>query len=286
MRVTFWGVRGSVPVAGPSRFGGNTPCVEVTAEDGTRVILDAGTGIRELGAAGVKVDRAVQILLTHLHLDHIMGLLFFPLFFDPEAEIVVFGPPPEEPDLQRRLARYLSAPLSPIEIREMAARVSFRTVPAEGWWVGPLHIEAAPVLHRGPTLGYCISEDEQSVCYIPDHEPALGGQLDTVDAEWISGHKLAHGTSLLIHDGQFTDEEYPAHLGWGHSSVSDALTFASRASADRVALFHHEPTRDDAGLDALEASARDRWESLEGSAGGVELAREGQTIQLMSGHAT
>jgi phosphoribosyl 1,2-cyclic phosphodiesterase len=281
MRVTFWGVRGSVPVAGATRFGGNTPCVEVTAEDGTRVILDAGTGIRELGAAGVDTDGAVQILLTHLHLDHIMGLLFFPLFFDPQAEVVVFGPPPDEPDLQQRLARYLSAPLSPIEIREMAAKVSFRTAPAEGWWVGPLHIEAAPVLHRGPTLGYCISEGEQSVCYIPDHEPALGGELDTVDTEWISGHNLAHGTSLLIHDGQFTDDEYAAHLGWGHSSVSDALTFARRTSADRVVLFHHEPTRDDAGLDALETSARDCWESLGGTAGDVELAREGRTVHLV-----
>jgi phosphoribosyl 1,2-cyclic phosphodiesterase len=162
----------------------------------------------------------------------------------------------------------------------MAARVSFHTVPAEGWSVGPLHVEAAPVLHRGPTLGYCITEGEQSVCYIPDHEPALGGQLDTVDTEWISGHNLAHGTSLLIHDGQFADDEYPAHMGWGHSSVSDALTFARRASADRVVLFHHEPTRDDDGLDALETSARDRWGSLGGTTGDVALAREGQTVDL------
>ena len=281
MKVRFWGVRGSVPVAGATRYGGNTPCIEVTAADGSRVIVDAGTGIRELGAAGVDGDGPVHILLTHLHLDHIMGLLFFPLFFDPQAELIVSGPPPEQPDLQERLARYLSAPLSPIEIREMAAKVSFRTAPAEGWWVGPLHIEAAPVLHRGPTLGYCISEGEQSVCYIPDHEPALGGELDTVDTEWISGHNLAHGTSLLIHDGQFTDDEYAAHLGWGHSSVSDALTFARRTSADRVVLFHHEPTRDDAGLDALETSARDCWESLGGTAGDVELAREGRTVHLV-----
>jgi phosphoribosyl 1,2-cyclic phosphodiesterase len=280
MRVRFWGVRGSVPVAGATRFGGNTPCVEVTAADGSRVILDAGTGIRELGAAGVDGDGPVHILLTHLHLDHIMGLLFFPLFFDPQAEVIVSGPPPEQPDLQERLARYLSAPLSPIEIREMAASVTFRAAPAGGWSVGSLHVEAAPVLHRGPTLGYCVTEGDNSVCYIPDHEPALGGALDTVGAEWISGHDLAHGTSLLIHDGQFADAEYPARLGWGHSTVSDALTFAHRVSAERVVLFHHEPARDDDGLDALEHFARDRWDSLGGTAEEVELAREGALIDL------
>jgi phosphoribosyl 1,2-cyclic phosphodiesterase len=277
--VRFWGVRGSVPVARPTRFGGNTPCVELTGSDGTRLILDAGTGIRELGAAGVDADGSAHILLTHLHLDHTTGLLFYPPFFDSRAEIVVWGPPPQRPGLQERLARYLSAPLSPIEIRDMAARVSFRVPPPEGFSVGSLHVDATQILHRGPTLGYCVSEGERSVCYLPDHEPVLGGPLDRIGTEWISGHSLAEGASLLIHDGQYTDDEYRDHVGWGHSGVSHALEFARRAAADRLVLFHHDPARDDDGLDAVERFARERWERDGRDPADVALAREGDVYE-------
>jgi len=285
MKLKVWGARGSVPAPGPemNRYGGNTSCVEVTFSDGEKLILDAGTGIRNLGVAlAASPMPKINILLTHLHLDHIQGLMFFPPCFRAESEITIWGPASPEASLEDRIARYISAPLSPVEVRELPCEVSFRDTPVTEWEIGSATIRAEAVTHRGPTLGYRITDaGGESLCYIPDHEPALGGELDTVDTEWISGHNLAHGTSLLIHDGQFTDDEYAAHLGWGHSSVSDALTFARRTSADRVVLFHHEPTRDDAGLDALETSARDCWESLGGAAGDVELAREGRTVHLV-----
>ena len=279
MRARLWGVRGSVPVPGHAteRFGGNTSCVHVTAGDGSELVLDAGTGIRDLGAALAGRSRRVHVLLTHLHLDHIQGLMFFAPFFDPEAEITVWGPPAAGRSLSRRLARYISNPLSPIEIRDLPARVTFRDVPSEPWRIGEVELRAALVSHRGPTLGYRLSENGVSLCYLPDHEPALGQDLAAGEAEWISGHGLARGASLLIHDGQYSEAEYPTHRGWGHSSLPDALAFARRSDVQRLLLFHHDPSHEDVFLDALEREASERWAQL-GGEGPVALGREGDVI--------
>jgi phosphoribosyl 1,2-cyclic phosphodiesterase len=282
MEVTFWGVRGSVAV--PSRrmlrYGGNTSCVHVLLADGTEIILDAGTGIRELGAARTSNANSVHVLLTHLHLDHIQGLLFFPPLFDPSNEISVYGPPAPGPNLDQRLARYLSAPLSPVDLHELPARVEFDSCPYHDWELGGASIRAAIVAHRGVTLGYRIMEGDTSLCYLPDHEPALGTTLADAEPGWISGIGLAAGASVLIHDGQYFDDEYAAHIGWGHSGVSDAVTFARRAEAQRLILFHHDPTHDDDRLDDLGASARRVFELAGGDPTSVSLAVEGDTITL------
>jgi phosphoribosyl 1,2-cyclic phosphodiesterase len=282
MRITFWGVRGSVavPNAGMLRYGGNTSCVEVTLADGTEIILDAGTGIRELGAALTSPAKSLQVLLTHLHMDHIQGLLFFSPFFDPTNQIIVYGPPAPGPNLDQRLARYLSAPLSPIDLRELPARVEFAACPHQEWEVGGARVRAAIVAHRGVTLGYRITDGDTSLCYLPDHEPALGATLADADPGWISGIGLAAGASVLIHDGQYADDEYPAHVGWGHSSVSDALTFAQRADAQRLILFHHDPTHDDHKLDDLGECARRAWGLAGRDPAAVSLAAEGESITI------
>jgi phosphoribosyl 1,2-cyclic phosphodiesterase len=287
MRATLWGVRGSVPAPGPATagFGGNTSCVQVTAEDGSEFILDAGTGIRELGGTLAGRRRRLHVLLTHLHLDHIQGLMFFAPFFDPEVEITVWGPPAAGRALRKRLARYISNPLSPIEIGELPARVTFRDVPSEPWRIGAVELRASLVSHRGPTLGYRLSENGTSLCYLPDHEPALGQDLATAPAGWISGFGLAHGASLLIHDAQYSDGEYPAHRGWGHSSLSAAVAFARRCDAQRPLLFHHDPSHDDAFLEALRREAVDRWSHLDGQ-GSIDMAREGVALDLASAALT
>lgn len=287
-----WGARGSIPTPGPDtmRYGGNTSCVQVTLSDGSLVVLDAGTGIRTMGLALGALERPVTILLTHLHLDHIQGLMFFAPCFAPESEIVIWGPAsPAAPTsagtpLLDRIARYISAPLSPVEVRELPCRVSFREAQASEWQLGPATVHAASVSHRGPTLGYRIEDSDMSLAYIPDHEPALGAQLDTLEDEWISGLELARGADLLIHDAQYTDAEYPAHLGWGHSSLSDALTFGARAAARRMLLFHHEPLHDDAMLDALGAQARERWQALGCDPQDVLMAQEGMEL-LVAGRS-
>jgi phosphoribosyl 1,2-cyclic phosphodiesterase len=281
MRIKIWGARGSVPAPGPemNRYGGNTSCAQVTFADGSQLILDAGTGIRTLGlelAAAPKVG----ILLTHLHLDHIQGLMFFPPCFRSDAEITIWGPSSPEASLEDRVARYISAPLSPVEVRELPCSVAFRDAPATEWKIGDVLIRAEAVTHRGPTLGYRITDGATTLCYIPDHEPALGAPLGQIENEWISGYDLARDADLLIHDCQYTDEEYPAHVGWGHSALEDTLTFADRVGARRTLLFHHDPLHTDAMLDSLDERARARWGELGHAGDTIELAREGAEFEF------
>jgi ribonuclease BN (tRNA processing enzyme) len=256
-------------------YGGNTSCVEVLLEDGTAIILDAGSGIRELMADRVEGKKTIQLLLTHLHLDHIQGLLFFPPLFDPENEITVYGPPAPGPNLDQRLARYLSAPLSPVDLHELPAHVEFAACPYKYWAVGSARVEAAIVAHRGVTLGYRITEGDKVLSYIPDHEPALGSALVDAPDGWISGMALADGADVLIHDGQYFDREYSDHVGWGHSGISDAVTFARRAEVARLVLFHHDPAHDDATLDELGKEAGEMWDG-----GSLLLARESETLEV------
>jgi phosphoribosyl 1,2-cyclic phosphodiesterase len=279
MKIKVWGARGSIPAPGPetTRYGGNTSCVEVTMADGSTLILDAGTGIRNLGLALPPSAHTIHILLTHLHLDHIQGLLFFAPLFDPDTEVVVWGPPSPDASLLDRVARYISAPLAPIEVRELPA-VSFREAEPDDWELGSARIRAHAVIHRGPTLGYRIEGDGASLCYIPDHEPGLGRPLSALDDDWISGFGLAQEASLLIHDCQYTDAEYPDHLGWGHSPLSDTLEFAHRTVVERLLLFHHDPLHTDDFLDSFRAEARSRWRHLGGDEHQLGVAGERREV--------
>jgi ribonuclease BN (tRNA processing enzyme) len=235
MRVKVWGARGSVPSPGPetSRYGGNTACVQVTLSDGTTLVLDAGSGIRGLGLAVADDGPRLNILLTHLHMDHILGLMFFAPLFRATAEIAIWGPESPSEPLLDRIARYISAPLAPIEVRQLPSALEFFEAETTEWQIGPATIRASAVTHRGPTLGYRIECDGTSLCYLPDHEPALGVPLSDIEPDWISGFALAERCSLLLHDCQYTDEEYPEHVGWGHSRLTDTLTFARNVGAER-----------------------------------------------------
>jgi phosphoribosyl 1,2-cyclic phosphodiesterase len=254
--------------------------VQVTLDDGTTIVLDAGTGIRSLGLAMQAVEGPLHILLTHLHLDHIQGLMFFAPMFRPDAHITVWGPASPEATLLDRISRYISAPLAPIEVRELPCDVSFREAEATEWQIGPANIRADSVTHRGPTLGYRLECDGASLCYIPDHEPGLGVSLADVEPEWLSGFDLACGATILLHDCQYTDEEYPAHLGWGHSPLEDALVFGRRTGVQRLMLFHHDPLHSDDFLDLFAGQAAARWEELGGRSDQVELATERREIEV------
>ena len=261
------------------RFGGNTPCVEVRTGDGSRLILDAGTGIKRLGAE-LEPDGPLHILLTHLHLDHVEGLRFFAPFWRPGSELHIWGPPSPLHTLEQRIARVFSPPLFPIELGDTPANVTFHDVPHETWEIDGVQIDAHSVSHPGPTLGYRLSLNGSSLAYIPDHEPVLGVELSDLEPEWISGHAIAEGVDVLIHDCQFSESEYPSRVGWGHSSVAQAVGFAQSSMARRLVLFHHDPDRSDDGVDGLVERACELWDGASGDP--PVAAREGMTIDLPS----
>ena len=282
MHIRIWGTRGSLPTpgAGMVRYGGNTSCVEVTLSDGTHLILDAGTGIRNLPADLGSSGQPVHILLTHLHLDHIQGLMFFPPLFQAGVEVILWGPSAPGLSLERRIARYLSAPLTPIEIRELPCRLDFRQCPTTRWNIGSARISAEAVTHRGPTLGFRIEDGDTSLCYLPDHEPAIIGDIDQLDAEWLSGLSLARDADLLLHDCQYTDAEYPGHIGWGHSALTHALQFAGRVGARQTLLFHHDPLHTDDQLDVMLEEARAQWAARGGDPHAISMAAEGLSLSV------
>ena len=258
MRVTLWGTRGSLPTPEPEtvKYGGNTSCVEVCGADGTRLVLDAGTGIRRLGAKLGPDSGRVDLLLSHLHMDHIQGLGFFRPLDQPGQEVHIWGPPSTTLDLHARLSRYLSPPLFPVRLRDLPCRLSLHDVPLDGFQIGSLRITVALVCHPGPTVGYRITEGHSSVVYLSDHEPALGKQRFPDSPEWTSGFDLAAGADLLIHDSQYSAAEYPEHVGWGHSALPHAVAFAAATGVKRLVTFHHDPGHDDAALDRMIEEAR------------------------------
>ena len=258
MRVTLCGTRGSLAAPGPEtvRYGGNTACVEVRGKRNALLVLDAGTGIQRLGAMVRGGRGRIDLLLTHLHMDHIQGLGFFEPLYERGREIHIWGPPSPTLDLRTRLARYLSPPLFPVRLRDLPCRLTLHNVPPERFEVGGLEVEAALVCHPGSTVGYRISEGTRSLAYLPDHEPALGVREFPGEPEWTSGFDLAAGADLLIHDAQYTTEEYQKRVGWGHSSIRDAIAFATLAGARRFVPFHHDPTHDDAMLDCIDSVVR------------------------------
>jgi phosphoribosyl 1,2-cyclic phosphodiesterase len=280
MRVRIWGCRGSVPTPGAEtvRYGGNTSCVEVTLDDGAVLVLDAGTGIRCLGSDLMKRGTLqFHLLLTHLHLDHLEGLRFFEPLWDARACVDIWGPPSPVSSLRDRIARAFSPPLFPLELKDVPARVAFHDVPRDPWTLDGASLSAELVVHPGPTVGFRIETASASFAYIPDHEPALVGAIAGTPRDWISGASLAAGVDLLLHDAQYFEDEYEQRIGWGHSSVADAVAYADAVGARRLLLFHHEPLHGDASLDRLGARAVD----LAGANGnGPTLAREGMVVEL------
>ena len=273
MRVTLWGTRGSLAAPGPEtvRYGGNTACVEVRGKGNALLVLDAGTGIQRLGATVRGGGGRIDLLLTHLHMDHIQGLGFFEPLYEPGREIHIWGPPSPTLDLHTRLARYLSPPLFPVRLRDLPCRPTLHNVPPERFEVGGSS-RGRVVCHPGTTVGYRISEGTRSLAYLPDHEPALGLREFPGEPEWTSGFDLAAGADLLIHDAQYTTEEYQERVGWGHSAIRDAVAFASLTGARRFVPFHHDPTHDDAMLDRIDSAVRTSGDLPFGFVAGTEGA--------------
>jgi phosphoribosyl 1,2-cyclic phosphodiesterase len=255
MQVTLWGTRGSLATPGPetARYGGNTSCVGVRGDDGTVLVLDAGTGIRGLGKTVDASVKRIDILLTHLHMDHIQGLGFFGPLYRDDMEVGIWGPVGGKASLRDRLMRYLSPPLFPVSMRELPCAITLHEVPCGEFRIGEFRVSSALVCHPGPTVGYRITDAHGSVLtYLPDHEPALGAlHFPSLPRAWTSGGSLAAQADLLIHDSQYRADEYAAHVGWGHSSLEQALHFATLSEVKHLVPFHHDPGHTDVEIDRL-----------------------------------
>ncbi len=277
MKVEVWGSRGSLPASGTAtvRYGGNTSSVLLVGSEGEHVILDAGTGIRPLGLALPADVRRVDILVTHLHMDHLQGLGFFPQLFGGDAEVHIWGPPSTTMSLHQRVSRYLSPPLFPVRLRDMPRRPELHD--ARSYFrIGSLRVRSERICHPGGTVGYRLTDPTgDCLAYLPDHEPALGQRNFPGTYEWTSGFDLIRHADLLIHDAQYTDEEYPDHVGWGHTSVSQVAALATLGEVRRLMPFHHDPGHTDDEIDAMTAAIASQAPSLE-----VVPGREGRHVDV------
>lgn len=276
MNVTFWGTRGSIATPGPetAAYGGDTSCVAIAGIDPEHlVILDAGTGIRRLGSEIGPRVRRIDLLLSHLHLDHIVGLGFFAPLFRPDVAVSVWAPPSTTPLLER-LGRYLSPPLFPVRLRDLACELELRDAPEEPVVRGAFTIRAVPVIHPDTAVGYRVEAGGHVIAYLPDHEPALGPSFP-FEMTWTSGATIALDADLLIHDGQYAPDEYTERVGWGHSSTLDAVAFAELTRARALALFHHDPWHDDSRVAHMTREAQAATGAVT-----VTAARQGATVTL------
>jgi ribonuclease BN (tRNA processing enzyme) len=278
VKVTFYGTRGSLPSPGAAtiRYGGNTSCLAVTNQAGQALILDAGSGIRVAGQSLSPDVKRVDVLLTHLHMDHIQGLGFFGPLYTPGVEVHFWGPPSTTRSLRKRLARYLSPPLFPVRFREVPSKVVCHDLSTDSFEIGDFRVRAHLITHPGPTLGYRVESDGRSMAYLPDHEPQLGCQGGLPRDEWLSGFSIAEGADLLVHDAQYTPDEYRQRVGWGHCTPELAVQYAEIVQARRLLFFHHDPGRSDEQLEQVcaEASALHKGEI------GIAAAAEADTHEV------
>lgn len=277
MNITVWGCRGSLPSPGPekNKYGGNTSCVQVIHND-TCIVLDGGSGIQRLGAFMQQDFKEYHILLTHLHIDHTMGLGFFLPLYNPGVTIHIWGPAIGRETLLQRLRRYFSPPLFPIRLNELPKHPIIHEVHESEFYIGDVKINSSYLCHPGATLGYRLSSEKSVFAYIPDHEPALGSANFPNEPMWTSGYKIAKDADLLMHDAQFNAWEYESKIGWGHSSMDDALSFAKLCNVKKLSLFHHDPAHTDVQLDELFAtSMKDKNLTFD-----VEMCAEGNVYNL------
>ncbi|MGB5228895.1 MAG: MBL fold metallo-hydrolase [Eudoraea sp.] len=246
MRIKLHGTRGAYPTSSKEtqKLGGNTPCIELIAGE-ERLILDAGTGILNIDFDSYYTSDRIDILLTHLHMDHIQGLGFFKPIFDPKKEVHIWGPGGSSYPLKDRLNRFLSPPLFPIMLRDIPCKLVIHELPNKPFKLGKFLISSKFVSHPGPTVGFRIQVGSKSVTYIPDHEPILCSPQLYKEDKWISGFDLCKNTDLLVHDSQYSPGEYENKVGWGHCSLEIAAELSARAKVKSLVMFHHDPAHTD-----------------------------------------
>ncbi len=298
MKVRFWGVRGSIATPGKSTvyYGGNTACTELHLDDGNLIILDAGTGIRNLGNKLAESDKKVKayILITHPHWDHIQGFPFFKPAFSEGNEITIIGPEARGVPLSKLIAEQMNKIYFPVKLSELQARINFMPVKEDTVKVFDAKVQSFFVNHPGFTLGYRITYNNKSLVYISDSEPYsreasqffTNGEPDVLRLfENYNGDPnkrvidFIRGADVLIHDSTYTPEQYSDHIGWGHSHFLYTLRVAAEAGVRKLCLFHYDPVLDDKAVDDIVKRCRKDMKKMKYS---FELtaAREGEEFRF------
>jgi ribonuclease BN (tRNA processing enzyme) len=293
--VRFHGTRGSIPSPGPAcaRTGGDTSCIEIACGD-ARILLDAGTGIRRAGSTGTGNDADdIDIFLTHFHWDHVQGLPFFPPLRDAAARVRIYAPCHEGMCAADLLGTRLAPVYFPVPVHAFAAQCTTHVLDDGPVVTGPFRVDAIRVRHPSTTLGLRVTCGDLVIAYVPDNElgDPCGRTLPCVaDPPGASPRHATYdelcafvaGADLLLHDAMFTDGEYAARHGWGHSTFRQAAQLALDAGAKELRLFHHDPARTDDDLDAIVASLRNSL-AAEGASLHVDAARDGEVVRLAAG---
>ncbi len=252
MRVTIWGCRGSLPVPGPGtvRYGGKTTCVEVRLAGNSLIIFDAGTGIRNLGERLMEEEelRDIYLILTHPHWDHLMGFPFFRPAFHERFRIHVRGGPIAKETIRRYLEHQMEPPYFPARMSAMKAEFDFSHGIPVVKHVGDAEVVPVPLSHPGGGYGYKVTENGSSFVFLTDNELDYLHKGGKTRSEYLS---FCEGADLLLHDAQYTGEQYRRARGWGHSTIASSLSFAHQAGVKRFGLFHHDPGHSDRLLDDI-----------------------------------
>lgn len=285
-RVTFWGVRGSIPTPGPStiRYGGNTPCVSLERDGSSMVVLDAGSGLRVLGHELMQRESPpsrVELLLTHTHWDHIQGIPFFKPLSVPGVEVRVWGAPQDGIPIDNILRRQMEPMVFPVPLRAFAAEIEVHDLAPGRFEIDGYDVEAMRLRHPGVTLGFILSKrnDGRKLAYLTDNELGEGGNYP-VGADWRAEVvRSLRDVDVLVHDAMYAEHMIEARSGWGHSTPKQAAELALEAGARRLVLFHHEPEHDDDAVDRQVEAAREHVSKLGGTLE-VDAAVEGSTFSL------
>ena len=261
MLIKFWGTRGSVPVPGKDtvKYGGNTPCVEIRTADNKLLVLDAGTGIRELGNYIIQnnVDDPLDILLSHYHWDHIQGIPFFVPIYQKGRKINFYGTPGSEKSVKKLLSDQMEKEYFPVNIDEVPADITFKNIkPNESFKLDGLEINTYSVYHPSPTLTFKVCENNKCVVYMTDNELDVRGEDDTNIYEKLKSKNVGlidfcYGCEYLIHDMMFDENLIESKIGWGHSSNKALANFAIMANVKNLVFFHYNPEYTDEKIDQL-----------------------------------
>jgi phosphoribosyl 1,2-cyclic phosphodiesterase/ActR/RegA family two-component response regulator len=285
MYVRFWGTRGSIASPGPqtTHYGGNTSCVEVRTDDGTLIVLDCGTGARELGLHLLRSEARplrLHLFIGHTHWDHIQGFPFFAPAFLPDTELHLYAPRDFQQSLEEGLAGQMQYSYFPVQLDDLRSRLHYTELGEGFLGVGNVRVETQYLNHTAPTIAYRFCSGGTTIAYVTDHEPFWNRTDGSFRHPGDRRHiEFLKATDLIIHDAQYTEEEYRGKIGWGHSTIEYATDVALAAGATHLALFHHDPTHDDRTVGDLERAARKRVATREGALE-VFAAAEGLALQV------